>query len=498
MHGVIRQGFLHAPAFPGNAKGIPQVNAPGVVAEHLIGGQGGAAAREAVVILQNHEIQAVHGHAQVIFHIQGKAVPLAPGGKAQLEPAGEGIRGQTRLLHRPAIGRLQGVKVPGEGLLPGVQVPAEGDFVRVHAAQGFLGTGVHAHGGGDGHQQHGGQDADVVHALGVLLHAVEHAGNRGEVPGLVVKGLVLPQRLQDDHGGGGEQAVVAHNDQQHRHEEQQERPQGIANGHGNGISRAQEKHPHCRHEAAAVRLRLAHVAAAQQVHGPGQVQYPQVAQNQQQEHPAHDQRRFHHALDADLKPQGDLKLQQPQKAHERQLGKQHPCAQAQHQAAQAQEHGFQDQHMGHLALFHAQDVVQPQFLLPALHDKAVGVDQYAHHHHGQYDGAQLQHEADVVRAAHLGHHVAVGKEADDIEQRRAQGAGQQVGAVEQAVLEQVLHGQAGVKGELTHGAHRLWSAWSGYRRPWRTFVQNSSRPGTADGIPPRPAGTAPAPRGWPP
>ena len=150
----------------------------------------------------------------------------------------------------------------------------------------------------------------------------------------------------------------------------------------------------------------------QQIDRAGEVKEPQVAQDQQQEHRAHHFHRFRQGGDGDAEAQWNVELQQPKQPHQRQLGKQDARAKAQHDAQHGQKKGFQDQHMADLPLFHAEDVVQPQLLLAALHNEAVGVDEDAQHHQRQHKGTHGQHEADGGGAAL--HDLSIGQVADDV------------------------------------------------------------------------------------
>ena len=115
------------------------------------------------------------------------------------------------------------------------------NIIGVLAVQGCLRPQVEAQRPGYRHQHHAGQDADVGKAHGVLLHAVQQAGDGGEVAGLVIEALVGPQALQQGDGPGGEQAVGADHHQNDRHEKQHQGVHRVPCGDGDGIAAQQRR-----------------------------------------------------------------------------------------------------------------------------------------------------------------------------------------------------------------------------------------------------------------
>ena len=149
-----------------------------------------------------------------------------------------------------------------------------------------------------------------------------------------------------------------------------------------------------------------------------------------------------------------------------------------------------------MTLFQAQNVVEPQLPLPPLHHKAVGVQQQhrgKQHHHKAADG---HHALQVGGAPHRLDDLVPGQEPQDIIHGGKSAAGEEIRAVIAAIAEQVHQSQPGKEAALTHGSHRLGSVPSGCRRCGGTGPPGPRRPGRAGDTPGRPAGTAPAPRGW--
>ena len=104
---------------------------------------------------------------------------------------------------------------------------------------------------------------------------------------------------------------------------------------------------------------------------------------------------------------------------------------------------------------HAQDAVQTQFMLAALHHKAVGVEHQDGGEDGHHDAAQRHHHLHVVGAGEAGQGVVKGQVGQDIEHGHGGDVGQQVGEVELVVAQDVGDRQVGIEGDLTHGAHHL-------------------------------------------
>ena len=113
----------------------------------------------------------------------------------------------------------------------------------------------------------------------------------------------------------------------------------------------------------------------EQLNGPGPPQTQQVPQQRQQEQRAQQHRRLSHAPDADGKAELHRDLHQLQKQQQNQLAEQDACRDAAGDHSGGAQQRFPETQGSDVALFQAQNVVEPQFLLPTLHHKAVGVQQ---------------------------------------------------------------------------------------------------------------------------
>ena len=154
--------------------------------------------------------------------------------------------------------------------------------------------------------------------------------------------------------------------------------------------------------------------------------------------------------------------------------------------------------MGDVPLFQAQDVVKAQLPLAPLHHKAVGIEQQHGGEKGHHDASKPHQTLEIPGTPDGGHDVADGQVTQDIVHGRGAHAGEEIGPVVAPVPGQVHQRQPGKESALTHGLHRLGSARSGCRKCAGTAPPASPRPGRAGDTPFRPAGTAPARRGWPP
>ena len=202
----------------------------------------------------------------------GDVPPLSVHHVFDLDPQGLGFFfycSANQLLH------ILVFRLGGHQHVPGIARPQQ----AVHA-------GVQGEGGGHRHQQGGEQHADGSQPRGVLLHAEEHAGEGGEVVCLIIEALVLFQQLQHGRDAGDEQQVGAKDDQNHRHKEEHQRGEGVLDGDGHGVARAQQQGPQHRQEPVGLGLPLAGLAAVEQLDGLGELHLQQVvAQGQQEDGP---------------------------------------------------------------------------------------------------------------------------------------------------------------------------------------------------------------------
>ena len=93
---------------------------------------------------------------------------------------------------------------------------------------------------------------------------------------LIIIGLVAPQQLERRDAGAGEQRVSAQDHQNHRQEEQDKRPYRIVHELRQGIARGQQHDAQDGQGPVGARFAFAHLRAAQQLDGLGNVYLPQV------------------------------------------------------------------------------------------------------------------------------------------------------------------------------------------------------------------------------
>ena len=112
----------------------------------------------------------------------------------------------------------------------------------------------------------------------------------------------------------------------------------------------------------------------------------------------------------------------------------HPGRRAPHDADEGGVQALPALEQGQVALAHAQDVVQPQLLLPLLHEEAVDVQHQDGGENAGDDHAQAHHDLDILRPPQL---VDAGVEhqgGHDVESGGQPHQGQQIREVEPAVL----------------------------------------------------------------
>ena len=311
--------------------------------------------------------------------------------------------------------------------------------------------------------------------------------------GLVVKALVLLQQFQKGRDAGDEQQVGAQNHQQHRHEKVEQRLQGRGDGHRHVVARPQQQGTQHRQNPVGFGLFFSRFPAVEQLDGLGELYLEQVvAQGQQENGPEQDQR----GGDSGQRHQkgyGHGSSQHQPQNPEHGPGKDHPQPQAQGQGQDRGEKGFPEQQVGNVPLFHAQNVVKPQLLFPALDDEAVGVKQKQHRKQGDDKLAQAEHGSHGGAPVHGFLVNAPDQSADGVKHKDDPRRGEQVGQVDPAVVFQVGKGQLPVEAHspLTHERPRSFPGcrrkaepasgrWpgTGRRRTWF--------PGRSGGTPGRP------------
>lgn len=166
------------------------------------------------------------------------------------------------------------------------------------------------------------------------------------------------------------------------------------------------------------------------------------------------------------------------------FGKQNAEDQSQNQAEQGAEQGFEKQNQCHMALFKPQHTVQAQFFFPALDQKAVGIEQKRYTENCNHNSAEKKDGDRNSAAADLQKAPVHGDGLHDVISGDADNAGEHIGPVGVFVFAKIVQCKFGV--EVKHGRRLPWSAWSAYRRFWRTFHRLCALRDTADERPARP------------
>ena len=241
-----------------------------------------------------------------------------------------------------------------EGLcLVGVVADQDGQVAGGLPVHDVLGAQVQGEGAGDHDHHHGGEDADVGQAHGILLHAVEHAGDADEVAGLVVEPLVGPQGLENEDAHGGEEAVGADDDQEHRHEVKGDGLHAVGGTQGDVVAGPQGENSQEGHEPLGPGLPLPHLAAVEELNGFGDPDLVQVGQQGQADEDAEEDSGAGHGVPGDGEAEGHGEAQELVEGQGHQLVEEETGQKAADDPGPAHEQRLEEEHRGDVALAHA-------------------------------------------------------------------------------------------------------------------------------------------------
>ena len=318
------------------------------------------------------------------------------------------------------------------------------------------GIGIHAliqaHRGRDRHEHHRREDADARKTGRVAAHAVNETGDSGKVAGFIVVTPVFSQRLEHDDAQRDEREIRADDDKDDCREEILNSVQGRACAQGNDIARGKAHRAEQCEDPLAARLALALTTGAQQLHGVRQMDDADGIEQEQQKQRAEEHHRTADAHQADVQPERGLPADEPHEHELQELGEH-----TRRHEAEKQRHGrriqrLPEEHVGDVALFHAEDVVDGKLALALLGEGAVRIkeDDGGKQRHDEH--AETEHLTDAAAVLHLTE-IGIAREREhDAKQRHDHDAGQQIRQVEPAVFLQIRRRQTRV--EITHGAHR--------------------------------------------
>ena len=269
---------------------------------------------------------------------------------------------------------------------------------------------------------------------------------------LVIEALVLFQQLQKRRNAGEEQQVRAQNHQHHRHKEQQQGREGVLHRQGQVVPRPQQDGPQYRQHPVGLGLLFAHLPAVEQLDGVRQPHLEDVVAHGEQENGGKQHRRPLQRQGGHKEPEGHRGPQQCPQHQEHHPGEEDAQPNAHHQGQRRQHQRFPEDDVGDVPLFHTQNIVQAQLLFPALHHKAVGVEQEQHREQPNDENAQRQHRGHAGTAVHGFLVKAQGQGADGVEHQNGPRGGEQVGYRHSPVVPQIGQGQLPVKapGTLNH------------------------------------------------
>ena len=413
---------------------------------------------------------------------ESESVPLLDHVHAQHMPGPGLLNREARCLH---LGQNSGFIFLLRNAVGIVFHLRKGHVMGIHGRHRIVHPDVHAEAGGEHHQHHGGEDADVGQAHGVLLHPVEHSRYADKVLGLVVVVFLFLQGLEQGNAPGGKQAVGADDHQHHRHEKEHDGVQRGLSGEGNEIPCPNGEDPQKGQELFGLGFLLPHVAPFQQLHRPGQADVKKILGQGQQVDPGKKSSRHPKGRGTYRKAEVNRKVEQLEQQQDQQLGEQNAQEQPAPDGNEAGVYRLPKQDQGDVTLGHTQDVIQADLLLPALHEKAVGVQQEDHREQAHHHGAHIHDALNVGCPGHVGQVRAPGEKGYVVKHGGGEQAREQVRKDELPVAHQVSGGQLGEK-ELTHGPHLPRPGRLRYLQSGRTWPRWSGPPGRAGGRPPRP------------
>ena len=359
------------------------------------------------------------------------------------------------------------------------------DLVGVDLCDGVLGADGERHGRGGHDQHHRGENADRRQAGGVLLHAVDHAGDGDEVVWLVVVAAACAQHFEHRDAAGDEQQIGADDDEGDGQKEQRERLKHVLRGDGDPVAAAQAEDADQRHQPARLGLALALRGALEQIDRARPRHAPQLDKiGQRIDDGKHDRRglrRGRHEFHSEFR----LSANQLDRHQRDQLGQTQPERDAGRHRHERDEQRFIQHHARDMAALHAEDVVQAELVPAALGQEAVGVEQEDRGKDRDDERADNRVGLERRRALDAVERVAHRNRADDVEHGDGERAGQQVGKVELPVAPDVGQREAQIE-ELTHCAHHPSRSSSACRRSAGTCRPRSARRGRAGGRPARP------------
>ena len=268
---------------------------------------------------------------------------------------------------------------------------------------------------------------------------MEHAGHRGEVPGLVVVLSVLPEGLQQGDAPRSEQAEGADDHQHHGQEEQLQGIHGVFRRDGKIIPRPSGDEPQNGQQPLGFRLPLPRLAALQKLDGLHPPKAKQIQKVGEQKDDPEARAGVQHRVPWHLEAKSHVHPHDGAEEEQEELRKQDAQQEPAQDTDEGRIDGLPEEEPGKVPLLHAQDVVEAQLLLPPLHKEAVGVADECEGEQGHDEGAEAQQPLDGVgplQSGHAGVHV---EEQDVVEQPAAD---QQVHDVH-ALLRHLLAAEAG-------------------------------------------------------
>ena len=106
---------------------------------------------------------------------------------------------------------------------------------------------------------------------------------------------------------------------------------------------------------------------------------------------------------------------------------------------------FPDQYKSNIFPVHAKDMIKPQFLLPSLHEKRIGIEKKDHGKNSHDCCPQRQNKLHLLSSLHFPDYRIAGKKADKVINHDYKNTGRQIGEIDLSVLPDPLPGQSWIK-----------------------------------------------------
>ena len=334
-----------------------------------------------------------------------------------------------------------------------IHIDLHGNLFRIPVRDQIIHPQIQRRCRGNQHQNRAGKNTDIRQAHGILLHAVDHSGYGDKMLRLIIILLISAQEFQYQNASNRKQPVRSQHHQNRRHEENRDGGHRIFGRDRQIISCRKTGKRHQSEKSLRLWLPLSDLPAAQQFNRVGQMNLPQRVEIAQQEDHAEQQRRPGTCRSGEAPFQRYPGAQEAHKDPEKQLREHNSRHEPGCQRCRRHIHAFQKHDHGNVFLLHAQDIKHAEFLFPALHQKAVGVEQKDHGEDCENSAASRQYGLDCLPAVDLKHMPVSRQRFHDIIHGDRQNTGNHIRQIPGSVICNIFSRHFKIKA-LSHEYHR--------------------------------------------